>query len=384
MNPEFPNLKASPIIAVDDEPNNLKLLGKMLRAEGYTNLVLLEDPRDALDACVRLNPALVLLDLNMPILDGYGVMKQLRDLGSPLLPPVIVLTAQASSEFLLKAFEAGARDYVTKPFERAELMARVRNALEAHLAHRFVWAQKSVLQEIVQERTLELRQTRLQVIRRLGRAAEYRDNETGNHILRMSRICALLAQRVGWSPEASELMLHASPMHDIGKIGIPDEILLKPGTLTAAEWLIMKRHVFIGADILSGESTDLMELAREIALSHHEKWDGSGYPNGLAGERIPLSGRIVALADVFDALTSERPYKRAWTVDEAVAYMTAEAGRHFDPDLVPLFRDALPEVLAIHGQHADPVCGDPAVDRAGDRGVHAALGAGQRRSSERP
>ena len=269
MNPEFPNLKASPIIAVDDEPNNLKLLGKMLRAEGYTNLVLLEDPRDALDACVRLNPALVLLDLNMPILDGYGVMKQLRDLGSPLLPPVIVLTAQASSEFLLKAFEAGARDYVTKPFERAELMARVRNALEAHLAHRFVWAQKSVLQEIVQERTLELRQTRLQVIRRLGRAAEYRDNETGNHILRMSRICALLAQRVGWSPEASELMLHASPMHDIGKIGIPDEILLKPGTLTAAEWLIMKRHVFIGADILSGESTDLMELALEIALSHH-------------------------------------------------------------------------------------------------------------------
>ncbi len=353
MNPEFPNLKASPIIAVDDEPNNLKLLGKMLRAEGYTNLVQIDDPRETLDACARLNPGLILLDLNMPILDGYGVMKQLRELDSPLVPPVIVLTAQTSSEFLLRAFEAGARDYVTKPFDRAELMARVRNSLEAHLAHRFVWTQKSVLQELVQERTLELRETRLQVVRRLGRAAEYRDNETGNHILRMSKIAALLAERSGWSTEATELMLHASPMHDIGKIGIPDEILLKPGGLTAEEWQVMKRHVFIGADILSGEATDLLDLARGIALSHHEKWDGSGYPQGLAGERIPLAGRIVALADVFDALTSERPYKKAWEVEEAVAYITAESGRHFDPSLVPVFCNALPEVLAIRDQHAD-------------------------------
>jgi len=371
MNEIFPNLRTTPILAIDDEPTNLKLLDKMLRSEGYTNLVLLEDPSRALDAYRRLNPGLILLDLNMPVIDGFAIMKQLRDIGSQLTPPVIVLTAQTANEFLLKAFEAGARDYLTKPFDRAELMARVRNSLEAHLAHRLVWTQKTVLQEIVKERTRELRETRLQVVRRLGRAAEYRDNETGNHILRMSKMSALLAERSGWSPEEAELMLHASPMHDIGKIGIPDEVLLKPGKLTADEWQVMKSHVHIGADILSGDDTKLLALARSIAISHHEKWDGSGYPNGLSGEAIPFEGRIVALADVFDALTSERPYKKAWRVDDAVAFLADQAGRHFDPDLVPLFVDALPEILHILEQHADV---DPQSDRS-----RAASGAGPER-----
>lgn len=356
MNPRaLLDIRRSTILAIDDEPVNLKLLDKMLRAEGYSNLVLVDDPRDAADAYRRHRPGLVLLDLNMPLLDGYAVMRLLREIDEPAPAPVLVLTAQQSSEFLLRAFQAGARDYVVKPFDRAELMARVRNLLEAQLAHRMIWAQAALLEGFVKERTEKLRRTRLQVVRRLGRAAEYRDNETGNHILRMSRISTLLAERLGWSPEDCELMLNASPMHDVGKIGIPDGILLKPDRLTPEEWEVMQSHAEIGADILSDDDTDVLVLARSIALSHHERWDGSGYPRGLAGEAIPQEGRIVAVADVFDALTSRRPYKDAWPVDEAVTYIRQQAGRHFDPAIVPVFLGALPEILAIHGQHADVV-----------------------------
>ncbi|GHD50783.1 two-component system response regulator [Thalassobaculum fulvum] len=354
MMPMSTQIKSTPILAIDDEQTNLKLLDKMLRAEGYTRLTLLDDPRRTIDAYRETSPGLILLDLNMPHLDGYAVMAQLRALDDPMLPPVIVLTAQSAGEFLLRAFKSGARDYVTKPFDRAELMARVRNLLEAHLAHRITWAQNSVLEELVRERTAKLRKTRLQVVRRLGRAAEYRDNETGNHILRMSKISALLAARLGWSPEDCELMLHASPMHDIGKIGVPDHVLLKPGKLDPAEWELMQSHVSIGADILSDDDTDLMVLARSIALTHHEKWDGTGYPNGLAGEAIPQEGRIVALADVFDALTSERPYKRAWPVEEAVSHIREQSGRHFDPAVVEAFLDALPEIVEIRARHSEP------------------------------
>jgi len=349
----LPDLKRSTILAIDDEPVNLKLLDKMLRAEGYADLVLLDDPREAADAYRRPRPGLVLLDLNMPILDGYAVMRLLREIDEPVPAPVLVLTAQQSSEFLLRAFEAGARDYVVKPFDRAELMARVRNLLEAQLAHRMIWGQAALLEGIVKDRTEKLRRSRLLVVRRLGRAAEYRDNETGNHILRMSRISTLLAERLGWSPEDCEVMLNASPMHDVGKIGIPDEILLKPGRLTSQEWRVMQGHAEIGADILSDDDSDVLVLARSIALSHHEKWDGSGYPRGLSGEEIPQEGRIVAVADVFDALTSERPYKDAWSNERAVEHIRQQAGRHFDPAIVPVFIAALPEILRIREQHVD-------------------------------
>jgi len=348
------HVKSASILAVDDEPTNLKLLDKMLRAEGYTNLTFLEDPRRAVDAYRESGASLILLDINMPHLDGYAVMERLRGLGDPMLPPIVVLTAQSAGEFVLRAFQAGARDYVTKPFDRAELMARVRNLLEAHLAHRLVWSHNAVLEELVKERTAKLRNTRLQVVRRLGRAAEYRDNETGNHVLRMSKVSAVIARYAGWTAEDTELMLHASPLHDIGKIGIPDHILLKPGKLTPDEWEIMKGHVPIGADILAEDDTDLLVLARSIALSHHEKWDGSGYPAGLAGDAIPQEGRIVALADVFDALTAERPYKPAWSVADAVDYIRDQAGRHFEPALVTVFCDALPEILAIRARHPEP------------------------------
>ena len=342
------------ILIVDDEAVNLKLLERMLGAQGYRNLVLLEDPRRILETYRQAPVDLILLDLNMPGLDGFTVMEQLRALEDPLLPPIVVLTAQAGREPLLRALHGGARDFLTKPFDRPELLVRVRNLLEVHLAHRMIHDRKHMLEEMVLARTAELRDTRLQVVQRLGRAAEYRDNETGNHILRMSHSAVLLARQLGYHEGQCELLLHASPMHDIGKIGIPDHILLKPGKLTAEEWEIMKTHTTIGASILEGDDSDLLRCASEIALSHHEKWDGSGYPRGLAGEAIPLSGRIVALADVFDALTSERPYKKPWPVEEAVAYIREQSGRHFEPRVVEHFLACLPEILAIGARYAEP------------------------------
>ncbi|MDO9269492.1 MAG: response regulator [Methylobacter sp.] len=342
------------ILIVDDESVNLKLLDKMLSTQGYSNLVLVQDSRQVLEIYRQARTDLILLDINMPHLDGFEVMEQLKALNDPLSPPVVILTAQHGRDFLLRALNSGARDFITKPFYCNELLARVRNMLDAQLMHRMLYDQKSVLDEMVQTRTDELRRTRLQVVQQLGRAAEYRDNETGNHILRMSHISALLAKNIGWDEADCELMLHASPMHDIGKIGIPDHILLKPGKFEPEEWGIMKTHAVIGANILESDDSDLMKCAGEIALTHHEKWDGSGYPHGLSGEAIPLTGRIAALADVFDALTSVRPYKKAWTIEAAVDLIKENRGTHFDPDLVTVFLEQLPEILNIRDQFSEP------------------------------
>lgn len=335
------------LIIIDDEAVNLKLLDKMLRGHGYQDLVLVDDPRKVIDLYKAARPDLILLDINMPHLDGYQVMEQLKALNDPLLPPIVILTAQHGKDYLLRALAAGARDFVTKPFDRNELLMRVRNLLDAQLAHRMMHEQKQVLEEMVQVRTDELRRTRLQVVQRLGMAAEYRDEETGSHILRMSHFSTLLARAIGWSDADCELILNASPMHDIGKIGIPDAILLKPGKFEPHEWEIMKTHATIGGKLLAGDESELMRMAQVIALTHHEKWDGSGYPNGLAGEAIPQSGRITALADVFDALTSERPYKKAWTVEAAVSLINENSGKHFDPKLVEVFIQHLPHILEI-------------------------------------
>ncbi|SEG39328.1 HD domain-containing phosphohydrolase [Oceanospirillum linum] len=289
----------------------------------------------------------------MPHMDGFAVLEALKArFETP--PPVLVLTAQSAQEFRTQALEVGAQDYVTKPFERNELLHRVKNLLSTKLYRQGLERLNESLEEKVTERTQQLNETRLQVVRRLGRAAEYRDNETGLHIVRMSKISHLLGEAMGMDAYQCDLLLNASPMHDIGKIGIPDHILLKPGKFEPEEWDIMKQHAQMGADILEGEDSDLLTMARDIALTHHEKWDGTGYPNGLKGEEIPLVGRICAIADVFDALTSERPYKKAWSVDDALTLIRENRGTHFEPGLVDAFMSNLDAILAIRNNHQEP------------------------------
>ena len=346
--------KNSSILVVDDEIANVRLLEKMLGAMGYKNVVCTQDPKQALPLYLKHKSDLILLDLNMPELDGYGVMEQLKALDDNFLPPILILTAQHMQSYRQRAFDSGAHDYVTKPFDADELLSRVRNMLKIQMSKKYMHYQNDILEQKVLKRTQDIQNTRLQIVRRLGRAAEYRDNETGLHIIRMSKIAVVIAKAAGMSDEDCDLLLNAAPMHDIGKIGIPDRILLKPGKLDAEEWEIMQTHAQIGADILSGDDSELMTMAHNIAISHHEKWNGKGYPNKLEGDAIPISGRVTALADVFDALRSERPYKKAWPVQDAVNLITEESGKHFDPNLVSLFLDHLTDIVAIIEKYAEP------------------------------
>jgi cyclic di-GMP phosphodiesterase len=345
---------AATIMVVDDEPANVKLLDRTLRTFGYRNLLSTTDPRTVRDLYQQHEFDLIILDLNMPYMDGFEVMRQLQALARDDLAPILILTAQHDQEHRVRALRGGAHDYVTKPFAVDELLARVRNLLQVQLFNKSMRGRNQWLEERVRERTRELYDTRLQIVRRLGRAAEFRDNETGLHIVRMSKMSVLLGEAAGMSSKDCELLLNASPMHDIGKIGVPDQILLKPGKLEPHEWEIMKTHTTIGAEILSGDDSELLSMARIIALCHHEKWNGSGYPRGLAGEDIPLVGRVVAMADVFDALTSVRPYKEAWTVEATLEYIDNNRGKHFEPLLVDLFLAKLKDILAIKDQFAEP------------------------------
>ena len=358
------DLKSACILAVDDELPNVKLLERILSVKGFEHVLSTQDPRQVVSLVQDNDVDLILLDINMPHMDGYQVMEQLKSEISDNLPPILVLTAQHAQDFRQRALDNGARDYVTKPFDADELFSRVKNLLEVHRANKYMSQQNAILDERVRQRTEELElahellhNSRLQVVRRLGRAAEYRDNETGLHIIRMSKMAALIARRAGISDEECDLLLNAAPMHDIGKIGIPDHILLKPGKFDPEEWEIMKTHAQIGADILSGDDSPLLNMASVIALTHHEKWDGSGYPNGLKAENIPLVGRITALADVFDALTSVRPYKKAWSVEDSVALIKEESGKHFDPVLVEHFLNILNSIIDIKTEYAEPESG---------------------------
>lgn len=349
---EEKTIKEAKILIVDDQPANVTLIEKMLDIDGYNNVISTTDPTQVEAIYLEQNSDLVLLDLNMPVMDGYQVLAKIREV-DPDYPPIIVLTAQSDRESRIKALDLGARDFLAKPFDRVELMTRIRNMLEVRIMTKAMKNQNKILDGMVKERTKELNDTRLEVIRRLGRAAEYRDDMTGFHIIRMSRYSQLLALAAGMDEDEAERLLNASPMHDIGKIGIPDNVLLKPGKLDADEWKIMQTHVNIGVEILSGSDSELMDMAAEVAQNHHEKWDGSGYPCALAGEDIPLTGRVVAVADVFDALTTERPYKDAWPVEKAVEFLKDQRGKHFEPRLVELFVEILPDILAVREQYSE-------------------------------
>lgn len=314
------------ILVVDDQPDNLHVMKQILMAQ--YQLLFAKDGERALSLAAEQNPDLILLDVMMPGMDGFETCIRLKREKDTCHIPVIFVTAMSDIEDETYGFELGAVDYIAKPVSAAIVRARVKTHLSLVSVN-------------------EIHETRLEIIRRLGRAAEYKDNETGLHVIRMSNYSMLLGKACGMSDDEAELLLHAAPMHDVGKIGIPDSILLKPGKLTAEEWEIMRRHPAIGAEIIGEHKSQLLEWARIIALTHHEKWDGSGYPSGLSGKEIPLIGRIVAVADVFDALTTERPYKKAWPVQEALNYLEAQSGMHFDPELVRLFFSILPDILEI-------------------------------------
>ena len=343
----------SRILVVDDNPANVLLLTAMLEEEGFDKVVSTTDPQDVLSLQQKHDFNLIMLDIRMPQMDGFAVLELLQPWIVDDHLPIIVLTAQTDEETRINALSGGAKDFVNKPFNQAEVIRRVLNLLEGNLYHRMLKSQNLKLERKVDERTRELQATRLQVIRQLGLAGEYRDNETGMHVIRMSKFCELLAAQIGMDETFCDQILSASPMHDLGKIGIPDRILLKPGKLDAEEWEIMKTHAQIGAKILSGSDSSLIQMAHEIALNHHEKWDGSGYPNGLKGEDIPLTGRISAICDVFDALTSERSYKKAWTTNEAFQLIEDDMGSHFDPNLARVFLDNKQRVLDIRSQFPD-------------------------------
>jgi putative two-component system response regulator len=320
------------ILAVDDEAGNLQLLRQVLQDE--YRLSFAKDGRRALELAQQERPDLILLDVMMPGMSGFEVCAALKAQPATAAIPVIFVTALTEADDEVEGFAVGAVDYIAKPISAAIVRARVRTHLSL-------------------VRMEELRASRLEIVQRLGLAAEYKDNETGMHVIRMSHYARLLGVAAGMHPREADDLLHAAPMHDVGKIGIPDRILQKAGPLDDDEWRIMQGHAAIGAAIIGEHPAGMLALARSIALTHHEKWDGSGYPNGLAGEAIPLAGRIVAIADVFDALTSVRPYKAAWTIEAAVEFLEQQKGRHFDGRLVDLFLQQLPAIRAIGERWAE-------------------------------
>ncbi len=348
------------IMVVDDEILNRKLFQAMLKSQGY-QVIIAVDGEDCLQKVELEPPDLILMDIMMPNMDGFEVVTRLKQREHLSLIPIVMVTALQDVGDRVKALEVGADDFLSKPVDRLELQARVRSLLKVkayndHMANYSHMLESEVAKQTVElksakdkitEAHTKLRDASLEAIFRLARAAEYKDEDTGNHIISMSRISALLAEKLGLNPTVVERILYASPMHDIGKIGIPDRILTKNGPLDNDEWVIMKMHTIFGGQILEGSDIGFLRLGEVIALTHHEKWDGSGYPNGLAGKQIPIAGRIVAVADVFDALMSKRPYKPPLTIEQAVDIIKAGREQHFDPDVVDVFMENLDPITKL-------------------------------------
>lgn len=339
------------VLVVDDEPNNLTLLGQILQDQ--YQLSFATDGKKAISAAMKLSPDIILLDVMMPGMNGYEVCRQLKSDDRTAKIPVIFITALGEAQHEQRGFEAGGVDYITKPISGPIVQARV----ATHLA---LYDQQCLLEQMVSKRTDELKQALCKIetcsldsILRLTKAAEFKDEDTGDHILRMSQYSAALARQLGLGEDRVKSILYSSPMHDVGKIGIPDRILLKPDRLDEQEWHIMKQHTLYGGRILHGSKAEYLKLGEIIALSHHERWDGCGYPNGLKEDQIPIEGRIVAVADVFDALTSKRPYKEAFTVEQSFIIMSNGQGKHFDPTVIDAFFCIKNEILSIKEKFKD-------------------------------
>ena len=341
------------ILIVDDQPQNIELLEAYLAPQGY-EIVKAANGEEALEKLSSNQIDLVLLDVMMPGIDGFEVTRRVRQGKTNQLLPIILVTALRETEDRIKGIEAGCDDFISKPIDKTELLARIRSLLKVKAYNDLMSNYRNELESEVTRRIAQLKQAyemikaaSLDTIYRLSIASEYKDMDTGAHIKRVSRYSAAIARRMGLDEKTIETILYAAPMHDLGKIGIPDHILLKPAMLDPAEWEIMKTHTVIGAKILKGSDAEFIRLGEIIARSHHEKWDGSGYPDGLTGKDIPIAGRITAIADVFDALTSKRPYKDPFSVKDSLVIIKAGRGNHFDPDVVDAFFAIQDEILAI-------------------------------------
>jgi putative two-component system response regulator len=334
------------VLLVDDIPANIKILVGALR-ENY-RLVVATNGLDAIKAAKEKIPDLILLDVMMPGMDGYDVCKRLKSQTETAAIPIIFVTAMNEEKDETRGFLLGAVDYIVKPVNPVIVKARVQTHISLCMAQRELQRHRDELEDIVLERTRELRETQIEITNRLVQAAEYHDHQTSRHITRMAHYCVILGRAHGMKEHELTLFFHASAMHDIGKLGISDAILHKKGSLTPDEFDEMKRHTLIGADLLYGADNELMNMAHLIALTHHEKWDGTGFPLGLKKEEIPFPGRIAALCDVFDALSSKRPYKEAWPLSEAKKVIVEQKGIHFDPYVVDLFLENYPKILEVN------------------------------------
>ncbi len=342
------------VVIIDDELTSRVILDKVIQS--IQNNIIVKTFADPLEAMAWLKvnqPDMITVDYMMSQMTGLEVVKQIRQTYSLEGVPIVVVTAVEDRNIRYQALDAGATDFITKPIDPYECRVRCRNILALRLQQKIILNRAQFLEQRVREATKQIRHREQETLFRLAKAGEYRDTDTGNHILRMAKYSRLIAEALGLGQERSELIEVAAPMHDIGKIGIPDNILLKPGKLTPEEFEIMKSHPLVGFEILQSSPSKYLSLGAEIALSHHEKFDGSGYPYGLRGTAIPLEARIVAVADVYDALTSTRPYKKPWSSEDAQAYLTTNRGSHFDPECVDAFITQHNQVSLIQNQLVD-------------------------------
>jgi putative two-component system response regulator len=324
------------ILIVDDEEQNVETLRRILNRFGFARIESTTDSREAAALYVRHRPDLILLDLKMPHIDGLDVMAQLNQIAEATYLPILILSAEVTPEMRLEALSRGAKDFVSKPFQQDEIVARIKTLLQTRQLYLQIQSQNQLLEAKVRARTKALEEAQMEIVERLAVAAEFRDDNTGQHTQRVGQLAALVARQLGLPDSQVTLIRRAAPLHDVGKIGVPDTILLKFGKLTLEEFSVVKTHTLIGARILSGGKFPLLRLAEEIAYNHHERWDGDGYTGILANE-IPLAGRIVAVADVFDALTQQRPYKDAWSIAEAISEIDRQRKHQFDPEVVDAF-----------------------------------------------